>query len=47
MLNFEEELAKFKPVTEVEDAEEIINGEPLVDLTDIMRQMLQEVVAKE
>ncbi len=47
MLNFEEELAKFKPIAEVEDAADIINGEPLVDLTDIMKQMLEEASAKE
>lgn len=47
MLNFEEELAKFEPIKEVEDAEDIINSEPLVDITDIMKKMLEEAQDKE
>jgi hypothetical protein len=47
MLNFEEELAKFKPIEEMGDAAELISDEPLVDLTDIMKRMLEEAPAKE
>lgn len=47
MLNFEEELAKFKPIAEVDDAADMISNEPLVDLTDIMKRMLEEASAKE
>ena len=42
MLNFEEELAKFKPSPEVGDIEEIVNAEPLVDVTDIMKRLLND-----
>lgn len=47
MLNFEEELAKFKPIAEVDEAADIINSEPLVDMTDIMKRMLEEASEKE
>ena len=47
MLNFEEELAKFEPIKEVDDAADLINSEPLVDLTDIMKKMLEEAEEKE
>jgi hypothetical protein len=46
MLNFEEELAKFKPVEEPEEAANLISEEPLVDLTDIMKRMLEEAQVK-
>ena len=32
MIDFEEELKKFRPSLEVEDAEEAINGQDLVDM---------------
>ena len=37
MLNFEEELKKFKPSLEVEDIEDAVYQEDLTDMTDIMR----------
>ena len=43
MLNFEEELKKFKPCLEVEDIEEAVYQEDLTDMTDILKEyMLQK-----
>ena len=41
MLNFEEELKKFKPSLEVEDIETAVYKEDLEDLTDILREMME------
>lgn len=42
MLNFEEELKKFKPSLEVEDIERAVYEEDLEDLTDILRDMMEQ-----
>ena len=42
MLNFEEELKKFKPSLEVEEIEQAVYEEDLTDLTDILREMLEQ-----
>lgn len=42
MLNFEEELKKFQPSLEVEDLEEAIYQEDLTDMTDILREMMEQ-----
>lgn len=42
MINFEEELAKFKPSKEVEQAEDVIVNMNLRDMTDIMQEILKE-----
>lgn len=42
MIDFEEELKKFKPSLEVEEAEDAIYNRDLTDLTDIMIEMLKE-----
>lgn len=42
MINFEEELKKFRPSLEVEEAEEAIYSHDLTDMTDILREMLKE-----
>ena len=47
MLNFEEELAKFKPIPEVAEAADMISDEPLVDITDILKKMLDEESGEE
>ena len=39
MLNFEEELKKFKPCLEVEDIEEAIYQEDLTDMADILKEL--------
>ncbi len=42
MLDFEEELKKFKPSVEVEQIEKAIYQEDLTDMTDILREMMQQ-----
>lgn len=42
MIDFEEELKKFKPSLEVEEAEESIYNQDLTDMTDILREMMKE-----
>ena len=42
MLNFEEELKKFKPSLEVEEIEKAVYEEELTDMTDILREMLDK-----
>ncbi len=42
MLDFEEELKKFTPSLEVEDIEQAVYQEDLSDITDIMRDMLEQ-----
>ena len=43
MINFEEELKKFQPILEVEEAEEAIYNQDLTDMTDILQEMLKNV----
>lgn len=43
MINFEEELEKFQPSLEIEQAEEAIYNNDLTDVTDIMRELIQEM----
>ena len=38
MLDFEEELKKFKPSLEVEDIEDAVYQEDLSDMTDLLRE---------
>ena len=42
MINFEEELKKFHPVLELEDAEEAIYNQDLTDMADLLVKMVQE-----
>ena len=42
MIDFEEELKKFIPSLEVEEAEEAIYNQDLTDMTDILREMMKE-----
>ena len=42
MLDYEEELKKFKPSLEVDDIEEAVYQEDLADMTDILREMLSQ-----
>ncbi len=42
MLNFEEELKKFKPSLEVEEIEAAVYQEDVTDMKDIMREMKQQ-----
>lgn len=42
MLNYEEELKKFKPSLEVEDIEEAVYQEDLSDMTDLLREVMDQ-----
>ncbi len=42
MINFEEELKKFHPILELEDAEEAIYNQDLTDMADLLVKMVQE-----
>ena len=42
MINFEEELKNFKPSLEVEDIEDAVYQEDLTDMTDILREMIEQ-----
>ena len=47
MINFEEELKKFHPSLEVEDAEEVIYNQDMTDMADILVKMLKETGKEE
>ena len=40
MLDYEEELKKFKPSLEVEDIEDAVYQEDLSDMTDLLKQVM-------
>ena len=42
MLNFEAELKKFQPSLEVEEIEDADYQEDLTDMTDILREMIEQ-----
>ena len=42
MINFEEELKKFHPSLEVEDAEEAIYNQDLTDMADVLIKLVRE-----
>ncbi|MEE1315296.1 MAG: hypothetical protein UHS49_05985 [Faecalimonas sp.] len=42
MLNFEEELKKFKPCLEVDELEEAVYQEDLTDITDLLKEVMQQ-----
>ncbi len=42
MINFEEELKKFHPSLEVEDAEDAIYNQDLTDVADLLIKMIKE-----
>ncbi len=43
MINFEEELKRFKPIPEVNQAEEAIYSNDLKDISDIVKQMTTDL----
>ena len=47
MINFEEELKKFHPSLEVEDAAEAIYNQDLTDVADLLVKMVKETEEKE
>ena len=42
MIDFEEELKKFEPSMEIEEAEDSIYNRDLTDMRDILQEMLKE-----
>jgi len=42
MINFEEEIEKFQPSPEIEQAEDLINNNDLTDISDILKALLKE-----
>ncbi len=42
MINFEEELKKFHPSLEVEDAENAIYSQDITDMADILVKLIKE-----
>ncbi len=43
MINFEEELKKFQPSLEVEEAEAAIYNHDLTDVTDILNELMRDM----
>lgn len=43
MINFEEELKKFKPCLDIEDAEDAIYSYDTKDIVDILADMMKEL----
>ncbi len=42
MLNFEEELKKFQPSLEIEEVERAVYQEDLTDVTDLLREVIEQ-----
>ena len=42
MLDYEEELKKFKPSLEAEDIEDAVYQEDLSDMTDLLKQVMDQ-----
>lgn len=42
MLDYEEELKKFKPSLEVDDIENAVYQEELTDMTDLLKQVMDQ-----
>ncbi len=47
MIDFEEELKKFHPSLEVENAEEAIFGQDLTDMADLLIKMVEKTKTEE
>lgn len=42
MINFDEEIEKFQPSLEIEQAEDVINNNNLTDVSDILKELLKD-----
>ncbi|NLZ84039.1 MAG: hypothetical protein GX915_10300 [Clostridiales bacterium] len=42
MINFEEEIEKFQPSLEIDQAEDVINNNDLTDISDILKDLLKD-----
>ena len=47
MINFDEEIKRFKPALELDQAEDAIYNNDLKDFTDIMQEMMRVTKEKE
>lgn len=47
MINFEEEIKKFQPSLEVDDAEDAIYRNDVPDLTDLISKMIEDISEKQ
>ena len=47
MINFEEELKKFHPILEIEDAEDALYKKNLTDIADLVVELVKEVKEEE
>lgn len=43
MINFEEEIEKFEPSLDIDQAEDAIYHNDMTDVTDIIKEMLKEM----
>lgn len=41
MINFDEEIEKFKPSLEIEQAEDVITSNDLTDISDILKELIK------
>ncbi len=46
MINFDEEIQKFEPSPEIEQAEDVINNNDLTDISDILKELLKDKLDK-
>ncbi len=47
MLNYEEELKKFKPSLEVDDIEDAVYQEDLTDMSDLLKQVMDQSASRQ
>ena len=47
MINFDEEIKKFHPSLEIEEAEDAIYNNNISDITDVMIQVINELKSEE
>ena len=47
MINFEDEIKKFHPSLEIEEAEDAIYNNNISDITDVMIQMINKLKSEE
>ena len=47
MINFDEEIKKFHPSLEIEEAEDAIYNNNISDITDVMIKMINELKSEE
>ncbi|MFP4698036.1 MAG: hypothetical protein ACLFMO_04950 [Eubacteriales bacterium] len=47
MINFDEELKKYKPCLEIEQTEDSIYNYDVKDITDVLQEILKEIKSEE